>query len=152
MYIHKYNCLWYRYVNLTYILDTYRKFTAQFTHSSNNISTTRTRDIDPVVVTSWTGFCDVGLTYHQQRVNVVLLVGYIVTCKQHRNVILPNTQTLLTFNELSATIVVLNLFYLPTKSLIGNEMCVETSRSANVWSHSKQIWVIFTYLKMWVAV
>ena len=37
-------------------------------------------------------------------------------------------------------------------TFIGNEMCVYTSKLANFWSQIKQICIIFTYLKLWVAV
>ena len=41
---------------------------------------------------------------------------------------------------LSTTIVVKNLFYLAVKiAVIGNEMSVETSKFANVWSQIKHI-------------
>ena len=36
--------------------------------------------------------------------------------------------------------------------VIGNKMCVYISRVANVRSKMKQIWTIFTHLKLWVAV
>ena len=35
---------------------------------------------------------------------------------------------------------------------IENKMSVQTSQFANVWSQIKQIRVIFTQLKLWVAV
>ena len=37
-------------------------------------------------------------------------------------------------------------------SVIGNQMCVKTSRFTNVWSQAKHIGVIFTHLKLWIAV
>ena len=37
-------------------------------------------------------------------------------------------------------------------TLIDGEMSVQTSRFANVWSEIKEICVIFTHLKLWVAV
>ena len=37
-------------------------------------------------------------------------------------------------------------------TVIGNEMSVYSSRFANVWSHIKKIGVIFTHMKLWVAV
>ena len=37
-------------------------------------------------------------------------------------------------------------------TVIGNEMYVYTSRFANICAQIKQIWVIFSHLKLWVAV
>ena len=36
-------------------------------------------------------------------------------------------------------------------TVIGKEMCVDTSSFAHVWSQIKQMSVIFTHLKLWVA-
>ena len=35
---------------------------------------------------------------------------------------------------------------------LENEMCVKKAKFANVLSKTKHIWVIFTHLKLWVAV
>ena len=37
-------------------------------------------------------------------------------------------------------------------TVIGTEMCVQTSRFANMCAQIKQIRVIFTHLKLWVEV
>ena len=37
-------------------------------------------------------------------------------------------------------------------TVIGNEMCVWTSRFANNCAEIKQVWVIFCHLELWVAV
>ena len=59
----------------------------------------------------------------------------------------------LTVCLLITTIVVFNLFFLTDQiTVIGNEMSVYTSRFANVLCQIKQISVIFSHLKLWVAV
>ena len=46
-----------------------------------------------------------------------------------------------------------NPFYWPPKSqLLGTKCVLEHPRFANDWSKIIQIWVIFTHLKLWVAI
>ena len=56
-------------------------------------------------------------------------------------------------HSLITTIVVFNPFYHPIKSLLlGIKMSAQTSKFANVWSQIWKISVIFTHLKLWIAV
>ena len=59
---------------------------------------------------------------------------------------------ILTRQTLSTTKVVFVCFISKLNHIIGNEMSAWTWMSANVWFQIKQIWVIFTHLKLWVAV
>ena len=84
-------------------------------------------------------------------------ICHLVKCRYTRSY--PRARYMLGSNWLAVVLtlihynIVLNLFiFRPNHTVIGNEMSGITSTFLNVLSQIKQISVIFTHLKLWIAI